>query len=93
MLSPAASRLAPSAAAQDGRRATRRHYRDGGLVLDRSVHGTTVYAQVAGFATWAADLVTWVSAGVPGTSVAAALEATAQAVAANVSQQRQASQS
>jgi len=36
---------------------------DGGVVLDRSVRGTTVYAQLAGFATWAEDLVTWVSAG------------------------------
>jgi len=36
---------------------------DGGVVLDRTWAGTTVYAQLAGFATWSEDLVTWVSAG------------------------------
>lgn len=47
----------------EGLRPERGQAIDGGLMLDRSVRGTTVYAQVAGFATWAADLVTWVSAG------------------------------
>lgn len=36
---------------------------DGGVVLDRAFRGTAYYAQVAGFATWSEDLVTWVSAG------------------------------
>jgi vitamin B12 transporter len=47
----------------EGLRSERGHAVDGGLVLDRAVAGTTVYAQLAGFATWSEDLITWVSAG------------------------------
>lgn len=36
---------------------------DGGLVLDRQRPALDLYAQLAGFATWSEDLVSWVSAG------------------------------
>lgn len=47
----------------EGLRPERGHAVDGGVVIDRAWRGTTLYAQLAGFATWSEDLVTWVSAG------------------------------
>lgn len=47
----------------EGLRPERGEAIDGGVVLDRVVRGTAVYAQLAGFSTWSEDLITWVSAG------------------------------
>lgn len=47
----------------EGLRPERGYAVDGGVVLDRAWAGTSLYAQLAGFATWSEDLVTWVSAG------------------------------
>lgn len=47
----------------EGLRPERGHAVDGGLVVDRRLAGLQLYAQLAGFATWSRDLVSWVSAG------------------------------
>ncbi len=47
----------------EGLRPERGRALDGGLVIDRKLWGSSLYAQLSGFATWSEDLVTWVSAG------------------------------
>ncbi|MCX4245448.1 TonB-dependent receptor plug domain-containing protein [Paraliomyxa miuraensis] len=47
----------------EGLRPERGHAVDGGLIVDRQRPALDVYAQLAGFATWSEDLISWVSAG------------------------------
>lgn len=47
----------------EGLRPERGYAVDGGLLVDRRRPALDVYAQLAGFATWSDDLISWVSAG------------------------------
>lgn len=51
------------AVGNEGLRPERGTTADGGIVLDHDGDALQLYGQVAGFATWSEDLITWVSAG------------------------------